>query len=61
MDLRKFTYPARGSERWKRLYKERTAVERVNDYLKTIFSVKQCPSKNRKKSETSFQSGDVYL
>ncbi|KGR76752.1 hypothetical protein CD30_20040 [Ureibacillus massiliensis 4400831 = CIP 108448 = CCUG 49529] len=40
MDIRKFTYPARGSELWKQLYKERTAVERVNAYLKQYFQLK---------------------
>lgn len=29
-DIRKYTHPARGSELWKQLYKERSAVERVN-------------------------------
>ncbi len=32
-DLRKYTAPARGSKRWKSLFAERTAVERVNAYL----------------------------
>jgi len=29
--------PARGTELWKQLYKERIAVERVNAYLKQNF------------------------
>jgi len=33
-DLRKYTAPARGSKVWKSLFKRRTAVERVNGYLK---------------------------
>lgn len=33
-DIRKYTYPARGSEFWEKFHKERTAVERVNAYLK---------------------------
>ena len=32
-DIRKYTYPARGSALWDKLCKERTAVERVNAYL----------------------------
>lgn len=33
-DIKKYTYPARGSVLWKNLSKERKAVERVNAYLK---------------------------
>src|SRR5699024_10165386 len=38
-DLRKYTAPARGSKAWKNLYKKRTAVERVNGYLKEFFQL----------------------
>ena len=38
-DLRKYTAPARGSKAWKHLYKKRTAVERVNGYLKEFFQL----------------------
>src|SRR5699024_2879275 len=38
-DLRKYTAPARGSNAWKHLYKKRTAVERVNGYLKEFFQL----------------------
>ena len=50
-DLRKFTYPPRGSEVWKQLYKERTAVERVNAYLKQYFqlnNVRHCTGEKAK-------------
>lgn len=38
-DLRKYTAPARGSKAWKTIYKQRTAVERVNAYLKEFFQL----------------------
>ncbi|MEX1028650.1 MAG: transposase [Paenibacillaceae bacterium] len=38
-DIRKYTVPARGSERYKDLYKKRTAVERVNAYTKEFFQL----------------------
>jgi len=40
-DLRKHTYPARGSESFTELYKKRTAVERVFAYLKEYFGMKR--------------------
>lgn len=40
-DLRKHTYPARGSERFAKLYRKRTAVERVFAYLKEYFGMKR--------------------
>jgi len=38
-DPRKYTVPARGSGRYFELYKQRTAVERVNAYLKEYFQL----------------------
>jgi transposase len=38
-DLRKYSAPARGSVAWKNLFKKRTAVERVNAYLKGYFQL----------------------
>lgn len=38
-DLRKFTVPARGTESWKAIYSQRTAVERVIGYLKEFFQL----------------------
>jgi transposase len=40
-DLRKHTYPARGSESFTELYKKRTAVERIFAYLKEYFGMKR--------------------
>ena len=53
-DLRKFTYPARGSERWKQLYKERTAVERVNAYLKEYFQLNNVRHRTGRKAKLDF-------
>src|SRR5699024_2121665 len=38
-DLRKYSAPARGSQVWKNIFKQRTAVERVNAYLKEFFQL----------------------
>lgn len=38
-DLRKYTAPARGSTGWRELAKRRSAVERVNAYLKEFFQL----------------------
>lgn len=38
-DLRRYTAPARGSQAWNKIYKERTAVERVIAYLKEFFQL----------------------
>ncbi|SHH47945.1 transposase [Virgibacillus chiguensis] len=38
-DLRKYTAPARGSQAWKNIFKRRSAVERVNAYLKEFFQL----------------------
>jgi transposase len=54
-DLRKFTYPARGSETWKKLYKERTAVERVNAYLKQYFQLNNVRHRTGKKARLHFR------
>lgn len=53
-DLRKFTYPARGSELWKQLYKERTAVERVNAYLKEYFQLNNVRHRTGRKAKLHF-------
>lgn len=50
-DLRKYTAPARGSKVWKNIFKRRTAVERVNGYLKEYFqlnNVRYCSGKRAK-------------
>lgn len=53
-DLRKYTYPARGSELWKKLYKERTAVERVNAYLKQFFQLNNVRHRTGRKAKLHF-------
>lgn len=53
-DIRKYTYPARGSELWKKLYKERTAVERVNAYLKQFFQLNNVRHRTGRKAKLHF-------
>ena len=53
-DIRKYTFPARGSELWKKLYKERTAVERVNGYLKQFFQLNNVRHKTGRKAKLHF-------
>ncbi len=53
-DIRKYTYPARGSEYWKNLYKERTAVEKVNAYLKQFFQLKNVRHRTGRKAKLHF-------
>lgn len=38
-DLRRYTAPAHGSKAWEEIYKRRSAVERVNAYLKEFFQL----------------------
>ena len=53
-DIRKYTYPARGSKLWKKLYKERTAVERVNAYLKQYFQLNNIRHRTGRKAKLHF-------
>lgn len=53
-DLRKYTAPARGSEKWKSLFAERTAVERVNAYLKEFFQLNNVRHRTGKKANLHF-------
>lgn len=53
-DIRKYTYPARGSDLWKKLYKERTAVERVNAYLKQYFQLNNIRHRTGRKAKLHF-------
>ena len=53
-DIRKYTYPARGSELWKKLYKERSAVERVNAYLKQFFQLNNIRQRTGRKAKLHF-------
>ena len=54
-DMRKYTFPARGSKKWDELYKERTAVERVNAYLKEFFGLNNVRHRTGKKAKLHFQ------
>ncbi|MBD8004864.1 transposase [Bacillus norwichensis] len=54
-DIRKYTFPARGSRKWDELYKERTAVERVNAYLKEFFGLNNVRHRTGKKAKLHFQ------
>lgn len=54
-DIRKYTSPARGSDLWKQLYKERSAVERVNAYLKEYFQLDNVRHRSGKKAKLHFQ------
>ncbi|KYG91190.1 transposase [[Bacillus] sp. KCTC 13219] len=53
-DLHKYTYPARGSVLWKAIYKERTAVERVNAYLKQYFQLNNVRHRTGRKAKLHF-------
>lgn len=53
-DLRRYTAPARGSEKWKNLFAERTAVEWVNAYLKEFFQLDNVRHRKGKKAKLHF-------
>lgn len=53
-DLRRYTAPARGSLAWKNIYKERTAVERVNAYLKEYFQINNIRHRTGRKAKMHF-------
>lgn len=53
-DLRRYTAPARGSKAWKELYKRRTAVERVNAYLKEYFQLDNVRYRSGKRAKVHF-------
>jgi transposase len=53
-DLRKYTAPARGSKSWKTIYKRRTAVERVNAYLKEYFQLNNVRYRTGKRAKVHF-------
>jgi|SRR5690625_2854468 len=53
-DLRKYTAPARGSRAWKKLFKRRTAVERVNGYLKEFFQLNNVRYRTGKRAKVHF-------
>jgi transposase len=53
-DLRKYTAPARGSQAWKTLFKKRTAVERVNAYLKEFYQLNNVRYRTGKRAKVHF-------
>lgn len=53
-DLRKYSAPARGSKVWKKLFNRRTAVERVNAYLKEFFQLKNVRYRTGKRAKVHF-------
>ena len=53
-DIRKYAYPARGTNLWKKLYKERTAVERINAYLKQYFQLNNVRHRTGRKANLHF-------
>jgi len=53
-DLRKYTVPARGSKAWDKIYNQRTAVERVNAYLKGYFQLNNVRYRSGKRAKTHF-------
>ena len=55
VDLRKYTSPARGSLKWSLYYKQRSAVERVNAYLKEYFDLNNVRHRTGKKAKIHFQ------
>jgi transposase len=53
-DLRRYTAPARGSKAWKKLFKRRSAVERVNAYLKEYFQLNNVRYRTGKRAKVHF-------
>ena len=53
-DLRRYTAPARGSRAWQDIYKKRSAVERVNAYLKEFFQLNNVRYRTGKRAKVHF-------
>lgn len=53
-NLRQYTAPARGSKAWKKIYNRRTAVERVNAYLKEFFQLNNVRYRTGKRAKVHF-------
>lgn len=53
-DLRKYTAPARGTKSWKQIAKQRSAVERVNAYLKEYFQLNNVRYRTGQKAKFHF-------
>ncbi|OMF16149.1 IS1182 family transposase [Paenibacillus sp. FSL H8-0548] len=54
IDLRKYSAPARGSKLWKEIAKKRSAVERVNAYLKEFFQLNNVRHRTGQKAKAHF-------
>ncbi|WP_139125116.1 transposase, partial [Bacillus solimangrovi] len=54
VNIRKYAEPARGSQKWKTLYKHRTSVERVNAYLKEYFQLNNVRHRSGKVAKVHF-------
>src|SRR5690606_26840154 len=52
--LRKYAAPARGSKLWKEIAKKRSAVERVNAYLKEFFQLNNVRHRTGQKAKAHF-------
>lgn len=53
-DIRKYSAPARGSQSWKEIAKRRSAVERVNAYLKEFFQLNNVRHRTGPKAKVHF-------
>lgn len=53
-NLRRYTAPARGSIAWDNIFKRRTAVERVNAYLKEFFQLNNVRYRAGKRAKIHF-------
>lgn len=53
-DLKEYTAPARGSKAWKTIFKQRTAVERVNAYLKEFFQLNNVRYRSGERAKIHF-------
>lgn len=53
-DLRRYTAPSRGSKAWKAVFQRRTAVERVNAYLKEFFQLNNVRCRTGKRAKVHF-------
>lgn len=53
-DLRKYTAPDRGSKTWQNIYNRRTAVERLNAYLKEFFQLNNVRYRADKRAKVHF-------
>ena len=60
-DLRKYTAPARGSLSWKNIFKRRTAVERVNAYLKEFFQLNNVRYRTGKRAKFHFDISRLFI